>query len=282
MYALYSRTKFTKYALSKHGLRTSCLYTPALQLNLGCYPWRNCAPNALFLTFETTFVDLFESMKHRFTCITTNKPPCWKAWEPSLQLRFFRCPCMSLRLGRSWSVFAQVRWCASLCAHYERPLPPSWKFCIRNASQWKCAFAHGQAAKLARYGYSKNNPRYRKKQKEEEEGRGEGEMLSWKNQRFRKTPLNISRCGLFVNRRVSTFVKFTLLSLKHAPPSFLSTPTPNSSFCSGPNFSKLSRRTREEMLAKSFLLSWKLASLVHRNTNKVPRTRSHKTTAKLI
>ena len=163
-------------------------------------------------------------MKHRFTCITTNKPPCWKAWEPSLQLRFFRCPCMSLRLGRSWSVFAQVRWCA-----------------------W-----------------------------------GEGEMLSWKNQRFRKTPLNISRCGLFVNRRVSTFVKFTLLSLKHAPPSFLSTPTPNSSFCSGPNFSKLSRRTREEMLAKSFLLSWKLASLVHRNTNKVPRTRSHKTTAKLI
>ena len=224
MYALYSRTKFTKYALSKHGLRTSCLYTPALQLNLGCYPWRNCAPNALFLTFETTFVDLFESMKHRFTCITTNKPPCWKAWEPSLQLRFFRCPCMSLRLGRSWSVFAQVRWCA-----------------------W-----------------------------------GEGEMLSWKNQRFRKTPLNISRCGLFVNRRVSTFVKFTLLSLKHAPPSFLSTPTPNSSFCSGPNFSKLSRRTREEMLAKSFLLSWKLASLVHRNTNKVPRTRSHKTTAKLI
>ena len=102
------KNQVSKYALSKHGLRTSCLYTLALQLNLGCYPWRNCAPNALFLTFETTFVGLFETMKHRFTCITTNKPPCWKAWEPSLQLRFFRCPCMSLQGGKTF--------CASICA----------------------------------------------------------------------------------------------------------------------------------------------------------------------
>ena len=116
-------------------------------------------------------------MKHRFTCITTNKPPCWKAWQPSLQLRFFRCPCMSLRLGRSWSVFAQVRWCASPGAHYERPLPPSWKFCIRNASQWKCAFAHGQASKLARYGYSfeRITPVTEKKRKKKKKKRG-GEM----------------------------------------------------------------------------------------------------------
>ena len=74
-----------------------------------------------------------------------------------------------------------------------------------------------------------------------------------KKPRFRKTPLDISRFGLFLNRRLSTFVKFTLISLKHAPPSFLSTPSPNSSFCSRPNFLKLSRRTREEMLATSFL-----------------------------
>ena len=87
--------------------------------------------------------------------------------QPSLQLRFFRCPCMSLRLGRSRLVLIRIRpGGVRLCALRATQSPASWKFCIHNASQWKCAFAHGQAAKLARY---------RKKEKEEEEGRrGEG------------------------------------------------------------------------------------------------------------
>ena len=123
--------------------------------------------------------------QHRLTCITTNKPPCWKAWEPSLQLRFFRCPCMSLRLSLvpratrflvTWSVnevgyilsrvalgtkvFAQL--VCALGAHYERPSPPSWKFCIHNALQSKCSFAHRLL----------NSPVTEKKRKKKKKKRG--------------------------------------------------------------------------------------------------------------
>ena len=154
-----------------------------------------------------------------------------------LQQRFFRCPCMSLRFG------GPDTWVILSCT----PNRPTVSYHITENKRKK----------------------KKKKKKKKRGGKGRRGNASPQTPRFCKTPLDISRFGLFENRRLSTFAKFTLISLKHAPPSFLSTPSPNSSFCSRPNFSKLSRRTREEMLATSFLLSWKLASLVRRNTNKV-------------
>ena len=137
-----------------------------------------------------------------------------------LQQRFFRCPCMSLRFG---GPDTQV----ILSCTPNRP--------------------------TVSYHITENKRKNKKKKKRG--GKGRRGNASPQTPRFCKTPLDISRFGLFENRRLSTFAKFTLISLKHAPPSFLCTPSPNSSFYSRPNFSKLSRRTREEMLATSFLVS---------------------------
>ena len=132
-----------------------------------------------------------------------------------LQQRFFRCPCMSLRFS------GPDTWVILSCT----PNRPTVSYHITE------------------------NKRKKKKKKKKRGGKGRRGNASPQTPRFCKTPLDISRFGLFENRRLSTFAKFTLISLKHAQPSFSPPPPQIPLFALVPTF-----RNFLEELAKRCLL----------------------------
>ena len=149
-----------------------------------------------------------------------------------LQQWFFRCPCMSLRFG------GPDTWVILSCT----PNRPTVSYHITENKR-------------------------KKKKKKKRGGKGRRANASPQTPRFCKTPLDISRFGLFENRRLSIFAKFTLISLKHAPPSFLSTPLPKFLFLlSSQLFETFSKNSRRDAC---YVLSIKLKLQSLRNTNKV-------------